>query len=95
MSCCCVGHRLGLDLVWLWLWDRLEAAALIEPLAWELPYAADVDLKKKTKKNLQKDPSLGKNVTITDLIQSPNMTARKETRKEEVSYPGWGGGSWA
>ena len=24
----------------LWLWCRLAAAALIHPLAWELPYAA-------------------------------------------------------
>ena len=31
----------------LWLWRRLTAAALIQPLAWELPYAAGVALKKK------------------------------------------------
>ena len=35
-----VGHGRGLDLMLLWLWYRLEAAALIPPLAWELPYAA-------------------------------------------------------
>ena len=28
------------DPVWLWLWRRLAAPALIGPLAWELPYAA-------------------------------------------------------
>ena len=28
------------DLVLLWLQLRTEAAALIQPLAWELPYAA-------------------------------------------------------
>ena len=28
-----VGHRCGLDLVFLWLWRRLAVAAL----AWELP----------------------------------------------------------
>ena len=37
---CGVGHRHGLDLVWLWLWHRLAAAAPIPPLTWELPYAA-------------------------------------------------------
>ena len=31
----------------LWLWCRLAAVALIGPLAWELPYAAGVALKKK------------------------------------------------
>ena len=39
---CGVGHRRGLDLVLLW--HRLEATALIQPLAWEPPYAADVVL---------------------------------------------------
>ena len=32
--------------VLLWLWCRLAAAALIQPLAWELPYAAGVALKR-------------------------------------------------
>ena len=43
---CCVGHRCGLDPMLLWLWRRPAAAALIRPLAWELPYAADAALKK-------------------------------------------------
>ena len=33
---CGVGLRRDLDLVLLWLWHRLEAAAPIGPLAWEL-----------------------------------------------------------
>ena len=45
---CGVGHRHGLDLALLWLWCRPGAAALIQPLAWELPYASDAALKKKT-----------------------------------------------
>ena len=32
-----------------WLWCRQAAAAPIGPLAWELPYAAGVVLKKKEK----------------------------------------------
>ena len=32
--------------LWLWLWCRLAAAAPIQPLAWELPYAMDVTLKR-------------------------------------------------
>ena len=44
---CDVGHRHGSDLAaLLWLWCRLAAAALIQPLAWELPYAMGVVLKK-------------------------------------------------
>ena len=47
---CGVGHRCGLDPMWLWLCCRLAAVALIRPLAWEPPYAAGATLKKK--KNL-------------------------------------------
>jgi len=45
-----VGCRCSSDLVLQWLWCRLAAAALIRPLAWELPYAAHATLKKQTKK---------------------------------------------
>ena len=50
---CGVGHRGGSDLalLWLWLWHKLVAIALIGPLAWEPPYGTDADLKRqKTKK---------------------------------------------
>ena len=45
----------------LWLWCRLAAAAVIRPLAWELPYATGVALKKAnthtyTQKNKTKKP---------------------------------------
>jgi len=43
-----VGHRHGSDPTLLWLWYR-PAAALIQPLAWELPYASGVALKRKKK----------------------------------------------
>ena len=46
---CGVGHSCGLDpkLLWLWLWQA--AVALIQPLAWELPY---VGKKKKEKERM-------------------------------------------
>ena len=47
---CGVGHRRGSDPTLLWLWCRLAAVALIPPLAWELPYAADAALKREKKK---------------------------------------------
>ena len=47
-----IGCRRGSDPALLWLWRRSVATALIRPLAWEPPYAADVALKnKQTKKN--------------------------------------------
>ena len=42
---CGVGRIRGLDLAWLWLWHRPAAAAPIQPLAWELLYAAPAALK--------------------------------------------------
>ena len=45
-----VGRRRGLDLTLLWLWHRLEATALIEPLALEPPYAMGMALKIKKQK---------------------------------------------
>ena len=44
---CGVACRCGSDLALLWLWCRPAAAAPIQPLAWELPYATA--LKKKNK----------------------------------------------
>ena len=48
---CGVGPSCIWDLVWLWLWCK---PAAIQPLAWEIPYAAGVTLKKakEKKKNL-------------------------------------------
>ena len=40
------------DLAWLWLWRRLAAAALIQPLAWVLPYASGVALKRQKQLNI-------------------------------------------
>ena len=41
---CGVGRRHGSDLMLLWLWHRPAATALIRPLAWEPPYAAEAAL---------------------------------------------------
>ena len=42
----------------LWLWCRLAATAMIQPLAWEPPYAVGVALKrKKTKKKKKQHKS--------------------------------------
>ena len=49
MVSCGTGHRLGLDLTLLWLWYRPGDAALIGPLAWELPYATGTVVKKQKK----------------------------------------------
>ena len=45
-----IGHRRCSDLVLLRLWCRLAAAAPIQPLAWELPYAMRLAPKTQTLK---------------------------------------------
>ena len=47
---CGVDCRNGSHPVLLWLWCRPAAAALIQPLAWDLPYAAGAALKSQKKK---------------------------------------------
>ena len=44
-----IGRKLGLDSAFLWLRCRLVAVAPIRALAWELPYAADMALKRQEK----------------------------------------------
>ena len=51
---CGVGCRCGFDLALLWLWYRPVATALIQPLAWESPYATGVALKNKKQKQKPK-----------------------------------------
>ena len=58
---CGIGCRCSLDLGWLWLWPA--AVALIQPLAWELPYAMGMALKRqktKTNKQTPKKPQIKK-----------------------------------
>ena len=51
---CGVALRYGLDLVLLWLWSKPAAAALIQPLAWEIPHASCAALKSKINKLITK-----------------------------------------
>ena len=45
-------------MLWLWLWHRPAAAAPILPLAWELPLATPVALKRKKKKKKSSKDSI-------------------------------------
>ena len=47
---CNAGRRCNLDPEFLWLWCRPAAAAPIQPLDYEFPYAIDVALNRKKKK---------------------------------------------
>ena len=51
-----VGHRHGSDLIllWLWLWHKPAAVALIQPLVCEAPQAMGVaQTNKQTKKDME------------------------------------------
>ena len=51
---CGIGRKCGPDPVLLWLWCRPAAAAPIQPVACEPPYAVGMALKRKKKKQNQK-----------------------------------------
>ena len=51
---CGVDLRGGLDPILLWLWHRPAAVALIQPLAWKLPYASCTALKNKNQQASKK-----------------------------------------
>ena len=53
---CGVSRSRGLDPALLWLCCRPAAGALIQPLAWEPPYAACSALKRKENKQTKKKP---------------------------------------
>ena len=67
-----VGRRCTLDLMLLWLWCRLEATALIRPLAWEPPYATGAALKRHTQKNLSVNEKSLKQSIFGDLSMHYN-----------------------
>ena len=64
-----VGHRQGSAPTLLWLWCRLEVAALIQPLGLELPYALGAALKRPKKKKKKKSCtcSLSKTTNNTEM----------------------------
>ena len=52
---CGVGNRHGSDPALLWLWLRPAATALIQPLAWEPPYAEGAVLEKAKRQKKKKE----------------------------------------
>ena len=50
---CGIGHRRGSDPALLWLWHRMEAIALIRPLAWEPPHAVGAALEQAKRQKIK------------------------------------------
>ena len=66
--CGAIGCPCSLDPVLLWLWHRLQAVALIQPLAWELPYAVGAALNKKVQKKKKKISIMSTHLCVQDKI---------------------------
>ena len=60
---CGIGYRRGLCLLLLWLWHRPATVAPVQSLAWELPYAEGVAIKRKRKKKTHRSFCCGSVVT--------------------------------
>ena len=72
---CGVGCKLGLDLALLWLWCGPSAAAPIQPLSWEPPYATSGALKSKKKK---KKKIAMEEIGTREIISSPEELRKKK-----------------
>ena len=70
----------------LWLWCRLEATALIRPLAWEPPYAKGEALKrqKDQKQNKTKKPKLHTQVVPCQLFMGPRAVEQPSRNRGQV-----------
>ena len=75
---CGVGCKLILDLVLLWLWCRSAATAPIRHLAWELPYAVCVALKRQKKKKKEKKKEKKKKNILNRKRKEQGFTQGKE-----------------
>ena len=56
---CGVGDRCGSDPTLLWLWGKLAHTALMQPLAWEPPFAWGAALKRQKIKKIFKGINFG------------------------------------
>ena len=72
---CDVGRVCGSDPAWLWLWRRPAATALIQPLAWEPPYAAGSGPRngKKTDQGVQLDAFSAHKLSSLVLLEGPSL----------------------
>ena len=61
-SSCSAGRRCSLDLALLWLWGRPATAALIRPLAWDLPHAPQ---KKEKESDMRADVGVNVGCSVT------------------------------
>ena len=75
---CGVRHRWGSDPVLLWLWYRPTAAAVIQPLAWELPYAVGVALKRQKTNKQTKNKHNGIQQVVLDNSRNPLIKAHRK-----------------
>ena len=89
---CGAGRRCGLDPALLGLWCRPAAATLIQPLAWEPPYAMGAALKRQKKKKREREREKQTHNKLAE------RTARKKPHQETQASPlqtsscGWGAG---
>ena len=78
----------GSDPALLWLWCRPAAAGLIQPLVWELPYAAGMALKckrerkKERKRKRERERKKGRK----ERRKEGRTEGRKEGRKKGYKY---------
>ena len=85
---CGVDCRRGWDPALLWLWRRPVAAAPIQPLAWEPPYALEAALEK-TKKKKKKKKKEKKKKNKKDKKKKKKKQKKQKKKKESDCSAAW------
>ena len=71
---------MGQTIALLWLWCRLAAAAQIQPVAWELPRAVGVALKKKKKDRKKNDQKIWTDTSPMKSCSSPFVITKLQSK---------------
>ena len=68
----------------LWLRYRMVAIALIGPLAWEIPYAVGIDLKRKKKKRKKKRKQAKQLAMVEVCTPQKSVNANQQTHTSSI-----------
>ena len=84
---CGIGQRRGSDLALLWLWCRPVATVLLQPLAWESPYASGVAPKRQKTKNKQTKKMPLNETCVKDNCKLLDKEEKQKTNKQTNKNP--------
>ena len=83
---CGVGYRRSSDPELLWLWRRPVAIALIQPLAWEPPYAVEATQEMAKKKKVKQVFQSRKHHQLCQMVVLSQVLGRGKMMPENLHW---------